>query len=87
MSSPPRAGAVLAHAVRALLRLEVLLIAIVDQRVQIVRRLQDDVPAAPAVAAVRPAEFDELLAPEADATGTAVAGLQIELGLIQKLHD
>jgi hypothetical protein len=35
----------------------------------------DDVAAAPAVAAVGPAELDELLAPEADRAGAAVAAL------------
>ena len=44
-----------------------LLVAEVDQRVQIVHRLDDDVAAAAAIAAVGPAELDELLAPEADA--------------------
>ncbi|MBK8456411.1 MAG: hypothetical protein IPL47_04255 [Phyllobacteriaceae bacterium] len=54
------AGAVSPHAVDAGLRLEMLLVAVVDQRVQPVDRLGPDVAALAAVAAVRPAEFDEL---------------------------
>ena len=61
-----RAGAVLAHAVAAALGLEVLLVAIVDQRVEVVDALDPDVAALAAVAAVGSAELDELLAPEAD---------------------
>jgi hypothetical protein len=45
------------------LRLEMLLVAIVDQRVQPVDDLQPDVTATAAIAAVRPAELDELFAP------------------------
>ena len=48
-----RAGHVAAHAVAAGLRLEVLPVAVVDQRVQPVDRLRPDIAAAPAVAAVR----------------------------------
>ena len=65
---------VLAHAVYAGLGLEMLLIAKVDQRVEAAGAFNDDVAAAAAVAAVGPAELDELLAPEGDATGAAVAG-------------
>src|SRR5262249_10901391 len=77
---------VLAHAVAAGLGLEVLLVAVVDQRVEAVDAFGDDVAAAPAVAAVRPAELDEFLAPERHASGAAVAGADIDLGLIEKLH-
>ena len=80
------AGAVLAHAVAAGLGLEVLLVAIIDQRVEPVDAFDDDVAAAPAVAAVRPAEFDELLAPKRDAAGAAVAGADIDLGLVEEFH-
>src|ERR1700724_3750080 len=58
------AMAVLAHAVGALLGLEVLLIAIVDQRVQSIDHLDDDVAAAAAIAAGGATELDELLAAE-----------------------
>src|SRR3984957_19119896 len=56
------AMAVLAHAIGAPLGLEVLLIAVVDQRVQPVDRLDDDVAATAAIAAARSTELDELLA-------------------------
>ena len=59
-----RAVAILAHPTAAVLRLEVLLVAIVDQRVEAVDRLDDHVAALAAVAAVRPAELDEFLAAE-----------------------
>ena len=67
------ARAVLAHAMSAGLRLEVLLVAIVDQRVEAVDAFGDDVAAVPAIAAVRTAEFDEFLAPERHRTGAAGA--------------
>src|SRR6266853_5496888 len=80
------AVAVLAHAVGALLGLEVLLIAIVDQRVQSVDRFDDDVAAAAAIAAARSAELDILLAAERHAAVAAVAGADIDLGFIEEFH-
>ena len=68
-----RAVAVLAHAAAAVLRLEVLLVAIVDERVEALDRLRDHVTALAAITAVGPAEFDELLAAERDAAVAAVA--------------
>ena len=59
------AGAVGAHAVMAFLGLEMLQIAVVDERVEIGRRLDHDIAAAAAIAAVGTAELDEFLAPEA----------------------
>jgi hypothetical protein len=64
----------------------VLLVAIVDERVQIVRRLQDDVSTTPAIATIRPTILDELLATESDAARAAIAGFDVELRLIKKLH-
>ena len=81
------AMAVLAHAVGALRRLEVLLVAIVDQRVQPVDDLDDDVAATAAIAAGGPAELDELLAAERHAAVTAVAGADIDLCLVKEFHD
>ncbi len=52
-----RAGAVAAHAVVAALGLEMLLVAVVDQGVEIVGALEDDVAAATAIAAVGPADI------------------------------
>ncbi len=77
---------VLAHAVAAGLGLEVLLIAVIDQRVEAVDRLDHDVAAFAAVAAGRPAELDELLAPERDAAVAARAGLHIDLGFVEEFH-
>jgi hypothetical protein len=50
-----------------------LLVAKIDQRVEAFGAFDDDVAAAPAIAAVRAAEFDEFFAPERDAAGAAVA--------------
>ena len=80
------AGAVLAHAVHAGLGLEMLLVAEVDQRVEAVGAFDHDVAAAPAIAAVGAAELDELLAPERDAARPAVAGADVDAGLIKELH-
>jgi hypothetical protein len=76
------AMAVLAHAIGALLRLEVLLVAVVDQRVQPVHGLDHDVAAAPAIAAAGPAKLDEFFAPERHAAIAAVAGADIDLCLV-----
>ncbi len=70
------AGAVRAGAVAALAGAEMLGVAEVDQRVEVLHRLEHDVAAAAAVAAVRAAELDELLAPERDHAVAAVAGAQ-----------
>src|SRR4029453_16145513 len=59
-------GAVVAHAVAALLRLEMLLVAVVEQGVEVRHAFDNDIAAFAAVAAVSPAELDELLPPEAD---------------------
>ena len=80
------AGAVLAHAVAALLRLEMLLVAVVEKRIEVRHAFDDDVAAFAAVAAVRAAELDELLPPEADGAVAAVAGAHIDLGLVEELH-
>src|SRR5690348_13197921 len=81
-----RTGPVLAHAVAAALRLEVLLIAIVDQRVEAGNGLDDDVTASAAVAAIGPAELDEFLAPERHAAVSARARRDVNLGLVEKFH-
>src|SRR5205085_9109067 len=80
------AVAVLAHAVDARPRLEVLGIAVVDQGVEAVDRLDHDVAAAAAIAAAWAAVLDELLAPERDAAVAAVAGADIDLGLVEEFH-
>src|SRR5215469_1131702 len=60
------AAAIGAHAVMAVLSAEMLLIAVIDERVEVGDRFDNDVAAAPAITAVRPAELDEFLAPERD---------------------
>ena len=50
------------------------------------RSFDDDIAAPSAIATIRPAEFNELLAPETDATGATVATLHKDLGLIEKFH-
>ena len=80
------AGAVLAHAVAALLRLEMLLIAVVEQRIEVGYALDHDIAALAAGAAIGAAEFDELLTPKADGAVAAIAGADIDLGLIEELH-
>ena len=78
---------VLAHAMSAGLGLEMLLVTKVDQRVQAFDAFSHDIAAASAVAAVGTAELDEFLTPERHATGAAVAGAHVNLGLVEKLHD
>ncbi len=73
---------VLAHAVAARLSFEVLLIAIIDQRVEAVGGFDPDIAAASAVAAIGAAERDKLLAPERDRAGAAVAGAHVDFGLV-----
>ena len=80
------AMAVATHAVTAGLGLEMLLVAIIDQRVEAGDRLHPDIAAAAAVAAVRSAEFDKFLAAEGDAAGTAIARSDIDLGLVEEFH-
>src|SRR5215831_1018572 len=81
-----RAGAVLAHAVAAGLGLEMLLVAVIDQGVEAIDTFGGHVAPPTAVAPIRAAELDELLAPERDATRSAVAGADVDLGLVEKLH-
>ena len=78
--------ALLAHAGHAVLGLHVLHVAVVDQRVEVLHALDPDVAAAAAIAAVRAAELDELLAPERDAAVAAVAGADVELGKVEEFH-
>ena len=82
-----RAGAVRRRPVAALRRPEMLGVAEVDQRIKVMFRDEDDVAAFAAVAAVRAAELDELLPPERDHAVAAVAGAQVDLGLVEEFHD
>ena len=80
------AMAVRTCAILALLGLEMLLIAVIDQRVQAVGDLDDDIAAAAAIAAGGPAELDELFAAERHAAVTAVAGADIDFCFIEEFH-
>ena len=80
------AAPVLAHAMAAARGLEMLVVAKIDQGIEAIDAFDDDIAAAPAVTAVRAAEFDEFLAPERDAAGAAIAGADIDLGFVQELH-
>jgi len=82
-----RAGAVPSRAGTPVFRFLMLLIAIVDQRVEVRGGLDDHVAALAAVAAVRPSEFDEFLPPEADASRAAVAAADDDFGLVEEFHD
>src|SRR6185437_3768182 len=80
------AGHLLAETRKAVLGADMLLEAVVDQRVAVVDRLDIDVAALAAIAAPGPAIFDELLAPERDAAIPAVSGLDIDLGDVEEFH-
>ncbi len=80
------AGALAAGAAAAVLGAEMLLVAVVDQRVEVFLRLKDDVAAPAAVAAVGTAELDEFLAAKAHRAAPAVAALQVDLALVEKFH-
>ena len=79
-------GLIRTHAVLTARRLKVLVIAKVDQRIQILNRFKINAAAFAAVTAVRAAELNILLAAERNAACTAVAGFHIYFCLIQKLH-
>ena len=80
------ARAVLAHAMTSALGAEVLGVAEIDQRIEAGHRDHDDIAALAAVASIRPAVFDVLFASEADRAGPARAGLEVNLGLVEKMH-
>src|SRR5690606_32328713 len=80
------AGHVAAHAMHAGLGPEMLLVAIIDQRVEAVNGLHPHIAAASAVAAVWTAEFEKFLAAERNRPRPAIAGADIDLCLIEKLH-
>ena len=80
------AGAVVAAARLARLRLEIALDTEVRERVDALGRAQPDAAAETAVTAVRAAERHELLAPETQAAAAAVTGLHAHLGFIDEFH-
>ena len=74
-------------AVAALRRPEMLRVAEIDQRIEVLGRDEHDVAALAAIAAVRPAELDELLAPKRHHAVPAIAGAEVDLRLIKELHN
>ena len=81
-----RAGHVLARAAAAALGAKPPLHAEVRERVDALARDEIDAAAVAAVAAVRTAARDELLAPKADAAAAAGAGLDANVGFIDEFH-
>ena len=75
-----------AHAMAAAPGLEMLLVSKIDKRIQVILGDCDDIAATPAIASVRPPEFDKFLTPEAARSGTAIAALDEDLGRIEKPH-
>src|SRR3546814_5283874 len=57
-----------------------------DQGVEVLRRLQPHAAAVAAIAAIGPAERDELLAPETDAAVAAVSGSDGDFGFVDQFH-
>jgi hypothetical protein len=80
------ASAVGARAALAARRAEMLGVAKVDQRIEAGHGFEDDVAALSAIASIGSAELDELFAPEADRAGTARAGADENLGLVEEMH-
>ena len=80
------ARALPAHAMPAGLGLEMLLVAVVYERVEAFDAERHDITAAPAVAAVRAAELDEFLSPEGDAARAAVAGADVDASFVEEFH-
>ena len=81
-----RAGPVAAHAVGAAFGFEMLLVAKVDQGVQAFVDARDHATAVAAVAAIGAAAGNVFFTTEADAASTAVAGFDVDLGLIEETH-
>src|SRR5688500_3114960 len=79
-------GAAAAHAVSALLRLEMLLVAIVDEGVQPFDGFCPDIAALAAVTPIGTSELYEFFAAKADAARTPIARAEIDLCLIEELH-
>src|SRR5581483_9193219 len=80
------AVAILAHSAAAVFGEEMLLIPVINQRVEAGNGLGDNVSAPATVAAVRSAKLDKLFAPKRYAAVSAVAGADIDLGFIKEFH-
>ena len=80
------AGTVTAAALPAALRAELAGVAVIGQRVQAFAPNEINVAAVAAVAAVRPAERDEFLAPERQRAVAAATGLHAYADFVDELH-
>src|SRR5688572_6475325 len=76
----------LAHAVLAALGLELLLVAEVDEGIEVLVGLDPDIATIAAITAVRAAERDELLATEANAAVAAVACGDRDFCFVDEFH-
>ncbi len=74
----------LAHALLAVPGQEMLLVAEIDEGVEVLHALDDHLATLAAIAAVRPTALDELLAPEGDEPVAAFAGADIDLRLVEE---
>ena len=81
------AGPVPTHTVGTAPRLEMLTVAEVDQGVEPLNGLHHHIAAFATVAAVRATEFHILLTAERAGAVSAIAGLNVDLGLVEKFHD
>ena len=66
--------------------LDVLVVAEIDQGIEVINALKNYVAAAAAVATVGDTKFNVLLTPKGNAAGAAVATLYVNLSFIEKLH-
>ena len=82
-----RTAPVLAHTVGPAFRFEMLLVTIIDQGVEAGDTFNHDIAATTAIAAIRSAKFDVLLTTKRYTTVATVTALEINLGLVEKLHD
>jgi hypothetical protein len=80
------ASTVSAPAVFTALRREFPVMPEVHQRVDTGVRCQPDTAAIPTVTAIRAAERDVFLAPETDDAVSAVTGLDVDIGFVDKFH-
>ena len=77
---------ILAHAGTTVGGGKMLLIAVINERVEAVDRLRDHVAALAAIAAVWSPEFNELFSSKRDAAIAAVTGTNVNLGFVEKFH-
>jgi len=63
-----------------------LLVAVVEQRIEVRYAFENDIATLAAIAAVRTAELNEFLAAETDAAVSPVARADIDFGGIEELH-